>query len=267
MNEGILSLLAPGLGEVGSPLFRWLGNRWELIGVQSLSLNTSLSAGYTGLVSSMEWIETTLNPRPTPLIYSCDRNLSCGCSYSDVAFSSLDADQLEDAVEHSWSMVVSLRSLGSDEHSCAGTLLSRWHILSSASCLLSLNRSNVTVFAGISDLSDSQVYTRTIEQIFIHPNYTGAPRFLHNIAVLTINRPLIFQNNPILAKTCLERTNSINGSSLLLVGWEKNQSSTLKQMRIIGQEARCLNETSDDQLQFCAGRSPERDVSCLGMFF
>ncbi len=128
-------------------------------------------------------------------------------------------------------MIVSLRFYGSEEHSCAGTLLSSSFVLTAAHCVdhfVSTNSINITIVAGITSRSDPNGYQRDVDEIYVHPNYTGWPHFLNNIALLQVDRRLYFKNNPMWTKTCVHHSNSSisinehypkNGTQLIVIGW------------------------------------------------
>jgi hypothetical protein len=217
-------------------------------------------------------IITPMKPSFNP--YECNRTTSCGCGYSDVAFRPTRIIGGENVVDGSWSMIVSLRFDETEEHSCAGTLLSNSFVLTAAHCVhhfTSTHPINITIDAGITNRSDANRYQRNVEKIYIHPNYTNWPLFLNNIALLQIDRPFYFQNNPILAKTCVHRINSSisthdqhpkNGTPLVVIGWGTMRlgsfflSDYLKQIQIHAidnQDQICKNVSSNDELQFCAG--------------
>jgi hypothetical protein len=130
---------------------------------------------------------------------------------------------------------------------------------------------NITIAAGMTSRSDLGSYRRNVDQIHIHPNYTDWPHLLNNIALLQLDRPLYFQNNPILAKTCVHRTNSSipayeqhvkNGTRLAVIGWGTMRpgslilSEYLQQIQVYAldnQDQICKDIISDSELQFCAG--------------
>lgn len=286
------------LAKVGAPLFQWIGDRWELVGIGSDVIGNSSRTNYRGLFVRItaynDWIKSILNedylttsaievttgspatisPVKPFFSYECNRTVPCGCGYSDVAFRPVRIFGGEDAVDSSWSMIVSLRFYGSEEHSCAGTLLSGSFILTAAHCVdhfSSANSVNITIVAGITNRSNPDSYQRNIMNIYVHPNYIDRPPFLNNIALLEMDRPLFFQNNPILAKSCVHRFNSstsideqypTNGTSLVVIGWGAMRpgsyvlSDYLKQIKVVAidnQDRICKDAISNTELQFCAG--------------
>ena len=275
------------LAELGGPAFQWIGTRWELVGIESYAFDGCPRVGYKGLfvriAAYSDWIEsilrihtamTSTTPEPPIYTYECDRNMPCGCGYTDVAFRPTRIMGGEDANEHSWSMIVSLRFYGSQEHFCAGTLLSNSHILTAAHCVAQFSSSqpvNISIIAGITNRSDSEAYHRNIDRIHIHENYTDRPHYLNDIALLRMDRPLYFLHNPILAKACLNPRNismmDMNqypkpGTPLVVIGWGAMkpgtflQSEYLQQIRISAidnQDPICQKIVSSKEHQFCAG--------------
>jgi secreted trypsin-like serine protease len=286
------------LAEVGAALFQWVGSHWEFIGIDSSDIDGCPRAGYNALfvriAAYTKWIESIINldnpttsstqlistesdtitPMKPSFAYECNRTTKCGCGYSDVIFRQTRIAGGENAIDGSWSMIVSLRFDENEEHSCAGTLLSSSFVLTAAHCVdhfTSTHPINITIDAGITNRFDSNRYQRNVEKIHIHPNYTNSPLFLNNIALLEIDRPVYFQNNPILAKTCVHRTNSSisindqhpkNGTRLVVIGWGTMRpesfvlSEYLKQIQIYAidnQDEICKNVISNNELQFCAG--------------
>lgn len=280
-------LLAKG----GVVLFHWTNDHWELVGIESDTSTNSSRDGYRGLfvrvgaynpwLESIVYSDSSTSPVPdtTPAFdpfapYNCSKKASCGCSYENVVFLPTRLIGGGDAVEGSWSMIVSLRFYDNDEHACAGTLLSRSFVLTAAHCVShfqSTTEINITVYAGITRQSDSDGYQRRVAEIHIHPNYTRRPLFLNNLALLQLDRPLTFINNPILAKTCVHRINSSvsvneqypkNGTQLVIIGWGAMRpgsfqlSDHLKQKQvysIANQDPVCQNANHSPELQFCAG--------------
>jgi len=280
-------------------LFQWIENRWELVGIESYAIDGCPRIGYKGLfvrvAAYYDWIDLIINGdnmitssiesitteqdiatvKPS-FIYKCNRSISCGCGYSDVTFRPTRIVGGEDVIEHSWSMIVSLRFYGSEEHSCAGTLLSSSFVLTAAHCVdffSSPNPVNITIVAGVTNRSDSDNYQRNIDRIYVHENYTGWPYFLNNIAVLHMDRPLYFQFNPVLAKTCvnnysvnssisIDEQHPKNGTPLVVIGWGAMRpgsfllSEYLQQIQvnaIDNEDQICKDAISDNELQFCAG--------------
>ncbi|CAK1598670.1 unnamed protein product [Parnassius mnemosyne] len=109
------------------------------------------------------------------------------------------------ASELQFPYVVSLQQLGNAQasdtrgHRCGGVLVTLQHALTAASCLFDVVSGNATVikpneyriFAGSSILTNdtSADRVRSIANFTIHPEYTGPPGFVNNIAIITFTTP------------------------------------------------------------------------------
>ncbi|CAF3227069.1 unnamed protein product [Rotaria sp. Silwood2] len=289
-------------GDTGGPIFQWLGDRWEQVGISSYVMNGCASVGYqsvfTRLVSFYDWIEEVINRRnitiststkttttstkssttKASVLFACNRSASCGCGYNDVFLTASRIAGGEDVADYSWSMMVSLRFDTLKTHGCGGTILSASYIVTAAHCVWKyLERpSIITVAAGITNLLESTVYVRNVSHIYVHPNYSySSSGFRHDIALLRIDRPFVFHNNPILTKTCVHRVDLIvpisqylkNGTRLAVIGWgtmrpEHSQlTDRLQQVQVYvmdNHDPACSDLINDADLQFCAGSYEER---------
>ncbi|CAF4135531.1 unnamed protein product [Rotaria sp. Silwood2] len=282
-------------GDSGGPIFQWLGDHWEQVGISSYVMNGCASVGYqsvfTRLAAFYDWIEeivnqmnitistsakTTTTPSTSsttksPVLFACNRSAPCGCGYNDVFLTPSRIVGGENAIDHSWSMIISLRYGILRQHQCGGTILSSSYILTAAHCVWGVPQNTLTVAAGITNRSDSTAQVRNVSRIYIHPNYTHlSQNFLNDIALLHIDHPFIFQNNQKLAKTCVNRVYppvSINqypknGTHLAVIGWgtmkeESSQSPDhLQQVQIYvidNHHSACNGSINDINMQFCAG--------------
>ncbi|CAF4910714.1 unnamed protein product [Rotaria sp. Silwood1] len=274
--DSLNSTKGPQYGDHGGPVMEWKGNRWEQVGIVSrieLSEQRGLAL-YTRLAYYSAWIKSIINiPTRPPVIYRCDRISTCGCGQNDVAlFSSRIVGGL-DAVEDSWPMIASLR-FPDESHRCGGTLLSESFILTAAHCFDELSmssRMNITVAIGMTNRSDPKRIIHNINEIYIHPNYSNQDgEHHHDIALLSVKTPIVYANNPRLAKSCIHQITSLssiiehpkNGSRLAVIGWGLLRSETsfvpqmLQQVEVYtidNNHPTCLNSTYDLQVQFCAG--------------
>ncbi|CAF4865195.1 unnamed protein product [Rotaria sp. Silwood1] len=282
-------------GDSGGPVFQWLDDRWEQVGISSYVMNGCASIGYqsvfTRLTAFYDWIEEIVNRRnittststetpntlttsrttKSPVLFACNRSATCGCGYNDVFLTPSRIVGGENAADHSWSMVISLRYGIFRQHRCGGTILSPSYILTAAHCVWGFSQSTLTVAAGITNQSDSTAQVRNVSSIYIHPNYTKSNQnFRNDIALLHVDHPFIFHNNPKLAKTCVKSVYppvSINqypknGTHLAVIGWgiTKQGSSQLPdylqqtQVYVIdNHHPTCSDSINDINMQFCAG--------------
>ena len=217
---------------------------------------------------------TTLRPPPIPASYICNKSASCGCGKVDVALTSSRIVGGEDALENSWSMIVSLRLHGTTDHSCGGTILSNSYILTAAHCFRRISMGNltgITIAAGITNRSDPLQIVRNIDRIYMHPNYTGAPNdFRHDIALLHIDQPFVFEPKSSVTRSCIHRVDSVMltdqypviGTRLAVIGWGVLRFGTMYVPEILQQaqvfaidneDPICLNSINNTEIQFCAG--------------
>jgi hypothetical protein len=231
---------------------------------------------------------TTRKPPPTPTSYVCNKTSSCGCGKTDVVLTPARIVGGEDALEDSWPMIVSLRLNGTNDHSCAGTIVSNSYILTAAHCLRRISvehPTGITIAAGMTNRSDPLQIIRNVDRIYKHPNYANMPGdYRHDIALLHIDRPFVFESNLSLTKTCIHRIDSSistnqypkNGTLLAIIGWGTLQFGTaylpeiLQQAQVFtidNQDPICLNSINNTELQFCAGLFEGGKGKCLVNFF
>ena len=134
----------------------------------------------------------------------------------------------EEARPNSWSMVVSIRSVEGD-HVCGGTILSDWHILTTARCLTSIivdsTRIRIRITAGVDHLSDINSIIRGVTEVYLHPRRRDDPEALDVPAILLLTAPLGLDSQPTLSTACLPKVSAparhhhMSNSTLVTVGW------------------------------------------------
>jgi transmembrane serine protease 11D len=248
------------------------------------------SSVYTRLAYYYDWMKsiinydnetiatiTNINDEKVSTTYQCNKmNASCGCGYSDVEINPSRIVTGEDAIEASWTMFVSLRMLNSNKHICGGTLLSNLYVLTAAHCIKSFSSvdfSNLTIVAGITNQFDSVRYVRNILRIYIHPNFTNQDnKFINDIAILELDYRLLIDSNPLLSKICVPSVHStnqyqINNTQLVNIGWDTVASEQSTELKILQQikvftidndHPNCSNLIKDVERQFCAGIYEDR---------
>ncbi|CAF3827187.1 unnamed protein product [Rotaria magnacalcarata] len=301
--------LIPCVGDSGSPIFEWLGDRWQQVGIASHTIDCTplKNAGiYTRIVEYNDWIQSIINnctiPSPSrattttvrmttkpvkPSVeYRCNTTSTCGCGATPVAITSTRIVGGEDAREHSWSMIASLRLEFPHLHDCGGTILSNSYILTAAHCHIGpVSNPSVgfSVVVGMTHISDSEVIQRTVDRIYIHPNYIGPEDgYRHDIALLHINESLVFDPDRFLTKSCIHPVRSPtlndeyieNNTPLTVIGWGNLHESwppimptTLQQVVVYAMDNDdpiCRGSINDSQIQFCAGLPEGGKDSCKG---
>ncbi|CAF3960025.1 unnamed protein product [Rotaria sp. Silwood1] len=265
------------LGDSGAPIFRWIGNRWEQMGLVSYAKGSCGSPDYqtvfTRLASYNNWIDLIVfdnNTRPT-VTYRCDKYSSCGCGYNDVEFTSSRIVGGEEAVPYSWSMMVSIRDRFTNNHFCGGSILSDSYILTAAHCVDDKPSTRIQIAAGIHNKYYSYPVIREVDQIYIHPGWSSlSSEHRNDIAILHLAQPFDFTINLLIKQTCVPNVTlpthvqdyPPNGTRLVAIGWGNinsslydNSSNNLHQVQIFlidNTDPICNKSILDIETQFCA---------------
>nr|XP_026496961.1 trypsin beta-like [Vanessa tameamea] len=144
------------------------------------------------------------------------------------------------AYEGQFPYAVSIQMLGPPQttntrgHKCSGALITLKDVVTSAVCLydftqtvpVPINLTQYRVFAGAILLTnDTPDRTRTISDYVIHPQYTGPPAYVNNIAVIILTMPF---SSAIVKPIALPATNFAPADFTLcnVVGWGAYNRST-----------------------------------------
>ncbi|CAF4692843.1 unnamed protein product [Rotaria sp. Silwood1] len=233
------------IGDSGGPIFQWIGNRWEQVGITSYFPNKCTRRGYpavfTRLASYYDWIEWNINPynyttltstppsssttttsqtsslvtitstteRPS-IRYRCNRTVSCGCGLIDVLFISSEIVDSFDARAFSWTMIVSIRFNDTDQHSCTGTVLADQYILTSARCVQNQSLWKIIVASGVYRLSNVPSRTYQVDRIHQHPHFRKRRNYFENdIALLHLTKPINTGISRLYTRACVPKINSL----------------------------------------------------------
>jgi secreted trypsin-like serine protease len=284
-------------------MFQWMNDHWEQIGITAFT--TDMCEGgspivYTRVAYYHDWIETHIHnesstteistTEASPHIYHCDKHaVPCGCGRRNVQFTSSKSIHINEAIPYSWSMIVSIRSNGTNKHSCSGTILSESYILTSASCIADVPSSGITIAAGIHNRLDDEATYRKVDSMFLHPDYTGiSDNFSNDIAILHISQPLNFDNDQLISRTCLTEIDEslpdviyypLSGARLAMIGWGYTDSGNstspdiLQQAEVYATVAlnrNCNVMNTHRDIKFCAETEdggPGYIVSILIIFY
>jgi secreted trypsin-like serine protease len=292
------------IGDPGSPIFEWFEDRWQQVGIASYGIDCVQFRNlgiYTRIIEYKNWIQSITNTYPTPLlpttttnriitavitpdtttisekdpiVYQCNQTSTCGCGLVPVVLTPSRIVGGEKAVDYSWPMMVALRWPYENNQWCGGTILSNSYILTAAHCIqgyISDPPVDLTISAGMTDLSDTKQIRRTVDRIYMHPNYIGiSDDYRHDIALLHMNQPLPIGSNLFLTKTCihpvippvLNDQYIKNGTRLTTIGWGVERFGSLDQPTLLRQvevyaidneDPSCVAAMNDTQTQFCAG--------------
>jgi secreted trypsin-like serine protease len=252
---------------------------------------------YTRLAYYHEWIKSVLISKTLTsftlvtntnsvtnraITYECDvYKVSCGCSAENVELSPTRIIGGEEAIPFSWTMTVSIRLHDSEEHSCGGTILTGFYILTSAHCVDGVPVVEISIVAGVHNRYEDFQTIRYVHDVYMHPHWNGSDgTFRNDIALLYIFPPLFVGSNGQIALTCVPYASSVNetvsdpqnGSQLVIIGWgstqygSNNMSDTLQQASIYmidSNDPNCQQSIHDVETQFCAGMYGGGNEYCL----
>jgi len=127
------------------------------------------------------------------IIYSCNRNSSCGYSDKYRLHSKIVGGQ--NVRTRTWSWVVSIRVR--NRFRCAGSILSSTWILTAAHCfsisenlgmnVIRIDPSDITIHAGSNNRHEEN-QLRRVANIFFHPQF-DAINFINDITLLQLSSP------------------------------------------------------------------------------
>ena len=120
-------------------------------------------------------------------IYECSANAPCGCSANSAILTRIVGG--ENAVSQTWGWAASLRYTTTNSHFCGGSIISASHILTAAHCAQRILSPSSAIVAVGSIFLSSISQQKSIEKIFIHPNYSSAT-LVNDIAILKLSSPI-----------------------------------------------------------------------------
>lgn len=273
-------------GDSGGPIFQWIGDRWEQVGIVSYAEGGCATQGYSSVFTRIayfhDWIQshilynnqTTTSNNVTAhsrTLYQCNPYRDCSCSRRNVVLSPSRIVESENALPNTWTMIVSIRMASTNEHLCSGTIFDNSLILTVAHCLTNRLARDLIIEAGMYYLSESNVIVRSVNRFYIHPNYTAhANQYINDIAIIHLSSPLEAYEDKNITRTCLPLFDQSwmetaqrpkNGTSLVIVGWNITNRINSHGPRILQQaEVFAIDDglsncsTLDHQSQFCVGR-------------
>ncbi|CAF0974550.1 unnamed protein product [Adineta steineri] len=277
----------------GGPIFQWIGDRWEQLGIVSYGVGGCAMKGYSAVYTRIshfnDWIESHIhnNNNQTaisnnitsnnPAIFQCSTYPStskCGCSNRNVILSSPTNAPSENALPYTWTMIVSIRTGTTNQHICTGTILEDLYILTAAHCLTNYKPQDITIEAGMYYQTESEAIIRQVDQIYIHPNYsTYSDQYINDIAILRLTKSLYVDNNNYVSRTCRSSTYNqwmdvnnypLDGTRLVISGWDITHISSSSKSKLLQQaeiyafnnnHSKCFLSGYENQIQFCAGRN------------
>ncbi len=189
----------------------------------------------------------------------------------DVSFISSESVGTADAGLFEWSILVSIRFNDTDQHSCAGTILTDRYILTAAHCIQNQSIWKIRVVPNLYLLSGTILKNFQVDRIHQHPNYYNRGKnFENDIALLHLTESMDVRYSASSSFTCVPKVQSSmdmsqypsNKSRLAIIGWritKQNESyinDYLQQGQISvidNEDTMCSNAYIDSDKQFCAG--------------
>ena len=104
-----------------------------------------------------------------------------------------------------------------ESHYCGSTLISPYYVMSAAHCLTDFRPKKVIVAYGSGDRTKMQNFV-DVDQWIVHPNYSGWPKYLNDIALVKLKQPVHFDGS--IKPACLHSSLSTHLSKEFdAIGW------------------------------------------------
>ncbi|CAF1178684.1 unnamed protein product [Rotaria sp. Silwood1] len=154
--------------DFGGPILQWIENHWEQVDIASFNrggCELSPSEAYIRLAYYRDWIESYIGNRSQP---DMTMLTTINITLRPTAATYLTTYECDKQI---WPCGCGYRNVK----------LTQSNIL-----YTSKSSRSITVSADITNRSDSEQVLRTVDRIYIHPNYIGASTgYLHDIAGIT----------------------------------------------------------------------------------
>lgn len=116
-----------------------------------------------------------------------------------------------------------IRSTGASSYYgvCGSTLINNYRVITAAHCINTTNPSLITLIAGMHDVQSTTETTkqqsRTVQTIYIRPQYDKTVGSVYDIAVLRVSQPFTFTTYA--QPTCLPGPEPQPGDQVVIAGW------------------------------------------------
>ncbi|XP_017776593.1 PREDICTED: trypsin-3-like [Nicrophorus vespilloides] len=167
--------------------------------------------------------------------------------------------------------IVSLSFYGT--HSCGGSILDSTHILTAAHCIESRPPSVFTIEYGDLRLISASQHIIRVKEIYMHPGYDPSKNHINDVAVLTLNSEIPFDENaqPV---TLPEQSSSTPGNqNAVLAGWGLTSSHSVYTESLMRVDIICYSDddceaahhgNTNRQYHICAGVPEGGKGQCSG---
>lgn len=134
----------------------------------------------------------------------------------------------EKASENQFPFLVSVRIYGkwSYDHICAASILSPRFLVTAAHCCTHFSRPHVYQISVGAHTKISEGETYSVQQFFVHPNYTAMPfsKLKNDIALIELKEPIKFGQNASIIE--INREFFEGNADAIVAGWGQNQVCT-----------------------------------------
>ncbi|CAF1022926.1 unnamed protein product [Adineta steineri] len=145
-------------------------------------------------------------------------------STSTLSSSSPSSSLLSSSTSNTWPWIVALYS--DSFRICTGFLLSKQHVLTTASCVSNLDKNKITIYAGITTLSTrNNAQIRSISRITYPLTYT-TNNAIDDIAILTLNETVILSSTTNICSIANDLAIPHVKQQSVVVGWNKVSSTS-----------------------------------------